>query len=578
MPSAVGCSAPVPTISDLSKSMYQDETRREQLFPVLTPKQIQTAAQFAHGPARRYGPHERLYAIGERNAPVFVVLAGEVLINHRRHGAEQTLIVALGAGAIVGEVSQLGGRAAIAEGLAGDTGCEVLAYDATHLRALINGSAEIGEILIRAFILRRAVLIHGGAGAVLAGQPGETHLLRLEGFLNRNGQPYALLDACDGGDGQLLVERFGLKSGDMPIVLCPDGTLLRCPGEIELSRCLGITPELDPSRVYDVAVVGAGPAGLATAVYAASEGLSVLVLEARAHGGQAGDSARIENYIGFPTGISGHALATRAFIQAQKFGAEIAIPVAVIALEPAIAAGDGDPFTLRLEDGRGLRAKTVVVASGARYRRIDAANLAAFEGAGVSYWASAPEARLCEGGRVALVGAGNSAGQAAVFLAPRVAHLSLVVRGHSLEASMSAYLIERIQALPNTQVHLQTEIVALHGDADNRLERATLHHRKTGARWDEPLSHVFLFVGADPNSSWLDGAGGFVVTGELALGQLWSERGRLPYPLETSRPGVFAVGDVRAGSIKRVAAAVGEGAQVVSAIHEVILGLSSGPV
>ena len=563
--------------------MHLAETRREQLFPILNEAQIGIASRFADGPSRRYAPHARLYAIGERNAPVFVVVAGDVLIQQRHRGGEQALIVLLGPGSIVGEVSQLGGRAAVAEGVAGDSGCEVLSFDGNHLRSLIMGSAEIGEILIRAFILRRAALIRGGAGAVLAGRPGDPAMLRLEGFMSRNGQPYALIDASDSRDGQLLVDRFGLHARDMPIILCPDGTLLRRPSEAEVGHCLGITPDMDPSRIYDVAIVGAGPAGLASATCAASEGLSVVVLEGRGHGGQAGDSARIENYIGFPTGISGHALVTRAFIQAQKFGAEIAIPVKVVALEAAgSASGTNAPFTLRLENGRGVHARTVVVASGARYRRIDVPGLAVFEGRDVSYWASPLEARACEGKRVALVGAGNSAGQAAVFLAPKVAHLSLVVRGPNLEASMSSYLIERIHALPNVDVHLQTDIVALHGDPERGLQGASLRHRETGTIRSEPLSHLFLFVGADPNSAWLGGAGiqldakGFVLTGELALGPQWTDPARLPHPLETSRPGVFAIGDVRSGSIKRVAAAVGEGAQAVSAIHQVLLNFSDG--
>ena len=553
------------------------ETRREQLFPVLTPAQLETARRFASAPPRRCAPGEVLYAIGERHAPVFVVTAGEVLIHRRQADGKEELIALLGAGGITGEVNQLGGRATLAQGSAGDTGCEVLSFDTAHLRALIIGSAEIGEIVMRAFLLRRTALISGGAGAVLAGRPGEPALVRLEGFLARNGQPYSLLDVGDGGDGQALAERLGLLPDDLPIVLCPNGTLLRHPGEVEVGACLGITPELDPQRVYDVAVVGAGPAGLATAVYAASEGLSVLVLDARAFGGQAGAAARIENYLGFPTGISGHALAARAFTQAQKFGAEIAIPIHVTALE---CGGDahrpGDLFTLRLDDGRGMRARTVVVASGARYRPIDIANLAMFEGAGVSYWASPVEARLCEGEEIALIGAGNSAGQAVVFLAPRVKHLHLVVRGAGLEASMSRYLIERIAALPNVTTHFRCEVTALRGDAASGLSSATFLHRDTGQEWSGPLRHLFLFVGADPNAAWLQGckvavdAHGFVCTGQPGSGAAWASAGRAPLALETSVPGVFAIGDVRAGSTKRVAAAVGEGAQVVAAVHHVL--------
>jgi thioredoxin reductase (NADPH) len=553
------------------------ETRRDQLFPTLCAAQIAVASRFADATPERFAPGETLYALGERHAPVFIVTAGEVRVTRGHAQNDDQLITVLPIGGITGEVSQLGGRSALAEARAGDDGCEALRFDTQHLRALIVGSAEIGEVIMRAFLLRRTALIAVGANTLLAGRPGEAALVRLQGFLTRNGHPHSLLDVGDTGQGRALMERFGVRDDELPIVLCPNGSLLRRPSEVDLAACLGMTPELDPERIYDVAVVGAGPAGLATAVYAASEGLSVLVLDTRSFGGQAGASARIENYLGFPTGISGHALAARAFTQAQKFGAEIAIPVTVSSLE---CGGDerrpGDVFTLRLENGLGMRARSVVVASGARYRRIEVENLALFEGAGVSYWASPVEAKLCEGEEIALVGAGNSAGQAVVFLAPRVKHLHLLVRGDSLEASMSAYLIERISAMPNVTLHARAEVIALQGEVSSGLIGATLRLRNTGATCSIALRHLFLFVGADPNAAWLQGcsvevdARGFICTGQSAHGQLWSNAGRAPLPLETSVPGVFAIGDVRAGSTKRVAAAVGEGAQVVAALHQVL--------
>jgi thioredoxin reductase (NADPH) len=559
--------------------MNPAEARREQLFPTLTAAQIAVARQFATENPRHFDAGEVLYRIGERHAPVFVVLAGELHTYRKQATGEDQLIATLGTGHISGEVSQLGGRAALAGGRAGAAGCDVLAFDTAHLRALIIGSAEIGEIIMRAFILRRTALISHGSGSVLAGRAGQPALVRIEGFLSRNGYPYTLFDVGDGGDGQALFERLGLNDDDLPIVLCPNGSVLKHPSDADVGACLGITPELDTDRVYDVAVVGAGPAGLATAVYAASEGLSVLVLDSRAFGGQAGASARIENYLGFPTGISGHALAARAFTQAQKFGAEIAIPVTVSSLD---CGGDerqpGDPFALRLDDGRTMQARTVVIASGAHYRAPNIDNLSLFVGAGVSYWASPVEARLCEGERIALVGAGNSAGQAVVFLAPRVKHLHLIVRGEGLEASMSRYLIERITALPNVSLHTRTEVAALRGDALTGLSSATFRHRDSGQEKSADLRHLFLFVGADPHAEWLRGCSvsvnekGFVCTGLPGEGPLWSTAKREPHALETTVPGVFAIGDVRAGSVKRVAAAVGEGAQVVAAIHQVLAG------
>jgi thioredoxin reductase (NADPH) len=491
----------------------------------------------------------------------------------RRDGlAREVAITTHHAGQFSGEVNQLAGRGYLATGRAGPEGCTALPFDGPHVRALMIGSADVGEIMMRAFILRRVGLIEeGGAGSVLVGNPGTPDLVRLEGFLRRNGYPYAVLDASAEEGGRALVERLGILPKELPLLVCSNGTVLKRPTDSEAGICLGITPELDPQIVYDVAVVGAGPAGLATAVYAGSEGLSVIVLDQRAFGGQAGASMRIENYLGFPTGISGMALAGRAFNQALKFGVEIAIPLEVARLD---CGNSGGPLRLELNNGGMVRARTVVVASGARYRRPPIPNLSIFEGAGISYWASPVEAKLCEGEEVALIGGGNSAGQAAVYLAPKVKQLNLVVRGEGLEASMSRYLIDRIKALPNVELHTKTEIVGLEGDQATGLTGAVFRDRTTRATHTCPLRHLFLFIGADPNASWLDqcvdvDGKGFVVTGEkFADGN--GTIGRPPLPLETSRPGVFAIGDVRAGSTKRVAAAVGEGAAVVAQIHSAL--------
>ena len=398
---------------------------------------------------------------------------------------------------------------------------------------------------------------------MLIGRLDARDLVRLQGFLTRNSYPVTVLDAA-ADEGRELVERFGVRPDELPLMLCPNGTVLKRPSDAEAAACLGITPDLDPNEVYDVAVVGAGPAGLATAVYAASEGLSVLVLDQRAIGGQAGASARIENYLGFPTGISGQALAGRAFSQAQKFGAEIALPLEVERLfcEEAETA-----VKLQFSNGGTVQARTVVIASGVRYRRPDIENLSAFEGAGVSYWASPVEARLCEREDVALIGAGNSAGQAVVFLAPKVKRLHLMVRGEGLEASMSKYLIDRIKALPNVEMHTHTEVIALDGDKAQG-QKVMFRDRRTGQEHSGNLRHLFLFTGADPNTGWLEGCTdldpkGFVITGaDSAL------------PLETSLSHVFAIGDVRCGSTKRVAAAVGEGAAVVAQIHTVLAAMN----
>ncbi len=551
------------------------ETRRHQLFPVLDAVQMETAKRFASGPARDFAPGEVLFDVGQRDAPAWLVLKGSIDVLRRDGLKREAAITSHCVGQFSGEVSQLAGRESLASGRAGAEGCVALPFDAAHVRALMIGSAEVGEIMMRAFILRRVGLIEeGGVGSVLVGNPASPDIVRLQGFLDRNGYPYTVLDAINDADGRAVVERFGVIPDEMPLMICPNGTLLKRPTDAEAGVCLGITPDLDPTKVYDVAVVGAGPAGLAAAVYAASEGLSVLVVDQRAFGGQAGASARIENYLGFPTGISGMALAGRAFNQALKFGAEIAIPIEAVRLdcgEPGKKPTDAT--RLEFSNGGAARARTVVIASGARYRRPPISNLSSFEGRGVSYWASPVEAKLCEGEEVALVGGGNSAGQAVVFLASKVKRLHLVVRGPSLEASMSRYLVDRIAALPNVELHAGTEVVALEGD-EVGLIGAVFRARATGATRGCSLRHLFLFIGADPNAAWLNGCvalddKGFVITGRNSDPDA-KENSRPVLPLETCRPGVFAIGDVRAGSTKRVAAAVGEGAAVVAQIHAVL--------
>ena len=551
------------------------ETRGDQLFPVLDPAQIDTAKRFASGPARDFAPGEHVYNVGERHTPTWLVLKGAVEVVSRDGLNHEAAITTLKVGQFSGELSQLAGGGTMASGRAGPAGCTVLPFDAPHIRALVVGSAEVGEVVMRAFILRRVGLIQGGsAGSVLIGRPGAPDLVRLQGFLARNGYPHTALDATADEEGRAIIERFGVQPEELPLMVCPDGTFLKRPTDAQAGACLGITPELDPQTVYDVAVVGAGPAGLATAVYAASEGLSVLALDQRAFGGQAGASARIENYLGFPTGISGQALAGRAFSQAQKFGAELGIPLEVTRFECSPEWRLGDPLRLQLADGRVVRARTVVIASGARYRRPDIPNLSIFEGAGVSYWASPVEAKLCEGEEVALVGGGNSAGQAVVYLAPKVKRLHLIVRGKGLEATMSRYLIDRIGALSNVDLHVGTEVVALEGDQTDGLHTAVFRDRAAGTTHACALRHLFLFIGADPNAAWLGERiavdhKGFVLTGRDFAGGVGTVR-RSALPLETSLPGVFAIGDVRAGSTKRVAAAVGEGAAVVAQIHTVL--------
>ncbi|HEV7776090.1 MAG TPA: FAD-dependent oxidoreductase [Luteibacter sp.] len=555
------------------------DTRRDQALPRLNAGEMAVARRYASGPERHFAAGEAIYHVGERQVPSYLVLAGSIDVWRHDGAGHLALTLSHESGGISGELNQLSGRPMLADGIAGKEGCTLLPIDADHLRSLVVDSAAVGETIMRAFILRRvALLSEPGSGPVIVGVAGSAAVTRLEGFLARNGMPYSVLDIQRDPEGQTIVDRFGLSHADLPILLCPDGNMLRQPTETEAGRCLGITPDYD-DRLFDVAVIGAGPAGLATAVYAASEGLSVIVLDCRAFGGQAGASARIENYLGFPTGISGQALAGRAYTQALKFGAVIVIPAEVAALE-CVAPGDIDtPLTLRLVEGRAVRARSVVMSAGARYRRLEVAGIDTFESAGLYYWASPIEARLCAEEDVALVGGGNSAGQAVAFLSPKVKHVHLIVRGADLRQSMSRYLIDRIEALGNVSLHTHTEVIALNGDEQGHLAGIRVRDRHGNASNDYPLRHLFLFLGADPNTSCLGSclaeldAKGFLVTG-AEVGATWPLTQRRPTTFETSIPGLFAIGDVRSGSTKRVAAAVGEGASVVAELHRFLAPVS----
>ena len=541
-------------------------SRRHQMFPVLTEPEIARIRRF--GTVHRYERGARLFAAGEPGPGMFVVLKGVVAISQRDGLGHVVPIVRQGRGEFSAEVAQLSGRHALVDGYA-EEDVEAILVPPSQLRALIIAEADLGERIVRALILRRVGLIESGAsGPVLIGEPESPELLRLQTFLRRNGHPHQVLDAAD-ADAAAFLEQYGAAVTE-GLVVCPDGAVLLNPSADALARCLGMLDSAEHNELFDVAVVGAGPAGLATAVYAASEGLHVVVLDCRSFGGQAGASARIENYLGFPTGISGQALAGRAFVQAQKFGAEILIPAQAAALDCRKAGPDGE-LSLQLTDERRLRSRTVVIASGARYRRPAVPRLSEFEGRGIWYWASALEAKMCAHAELVLVGGGNSAGQAAVFLAQYAAKVFMLVRGPSLAASMSRYLIDRIDATPNIELRPHTELKHLHGDPTEGLTAVSWRDKQTGVEEQRPIRNVFLFVGAEPETDCLEGCGvaldshGFVLTGPAAASVTV---GRSPAPLESSVPGVFAVGDVRSGSVKRVGGAIGEGAAAVALIHQ----------
>ncbi|BAN27135.1 FAD-dependent oxidoreductase [Caballeronia insecticola] len=557
-------SAAEPVIGDaaLEESGVPEYPRHQQMFPVLTAAEVDRLRRF--GEPCRHEKGALLYRAGSVCPGVFVLLAGKVrIVSRDALGHEQVIHTYTQRGEFTSDVTQLSSKPAVVDAhVIEDVDALLLRPDA--LRAVMIGEADLGEKIMRALILRRVLVFERGQGVVLVGGSGDARLLALQTFLRRNVFPCAVLDAEQNPEALAVLERLTPQPDDFPLALCPNGTVLRNPDEGQLASCLGLIPDFDPAYVYDVAIVGAGPAGLATAVYAASEGLSVAALDCRAPGGQAGSSSRIENYLGFPTGITGHALAGRAFVQAQKFGAHIGIPCEARALY----CNEAQPV-IEMTDGRRITARTVVIATGAEYRRPDIDGLARFEGTGVYYWATPIEARLCRKEPVLLVGGGNSAGQAVVFLASHAEHVHLCIRGASLRHSMSHYLIERIEGLPNVTVHANTNLTALEGAA--RLER--VHYRGAdGESGGVATHHLFVFIGAQPNAGWLRTCGvaldnkGFVLTG--------ADHPRADVrtmSLQTSVAGIFAIGDVRSGSIKRVASAVGEGAAVVAQIHAYLM-------
>ena len=536
--------------------------RYEQTFPVLTAQEIARMRRF--GEERNYQHGEALFESGKVGPGMFVVLSGNVAIANRDAFGRVTPIIDQGPGQFLAEIGQLSERPALVDGHA-EGEVRTLLIPPERLRALMVAEADLGERIMRALILRRVNLIRGGAGGpVLIGPGNSAGVIRLQGFLTRNGYPHHLLCPHVDADAAEVIARYRPLPEELPLVVTQVGTVLRNPRESELARAIGMVRSVSKDKVYDVAVVGSGPAGLATAVYAASEGLAVAVCDTRAFGGQAGASARIENYLGFPTGISGHALMARAFNQAQKFGADIMIPIEVRSLD--CARGDGT-FGLTLDNGEVVRARAIVIASGARYRRPEIQNLADYEGRGVWYWASPIEASLCTQQQVVLVGGGNSAGQAAVFLSGHASKVQMVIRGGGLGASMSRYLIERIEASSNIEMIFNAEVIGLEGAKEASLECVRWRSRLSPEEMRFDARNLFLFVGADPATTWLEGCGvkvdraGFVITGA-------SNGASSPASaLETSVPGVFAVGDVRSGSVKRVGGAIGEGAAVVAALH-----------
>jgi thioredoxin reductase (NADPH) len=545
-----------------------DTPPADRAFPTLTAAQQARIA--VHGRRRTTTRGEVLVDVGQR-APFFMVVSGEIQVLRPGDSADE-LIVSHRAGQFSGEANMISGRRALARLRVGEPG-EVIELDRDQLLALIQTDAELSELMMRAFIQRRLRLIAGDWGdVVVIGSAHRPGTLRVKAFLTRNGHPFHYVDLDRDREAQDLLDRFQVGVADIPVVICRGQMVLRDPTNAQIAECLGFNEEIDDSRVSDLVIVGAGPAGLAAAVYGASEGLDVLVLEANLPGGQAGSSSRIENYLGFPTGISGLELTGRAHAQALKFGAHVAVAAGASRL-----ACDGQRYIVEMDNGHRIPARAIIIATGAEYRKPAIDNLSAFEGAGVYYGATPMEAQLSVGSDVVVVGGANSAGQAAVFLASTARRVHMLVRGPGLAETMSRYLVRRIEENPAIVLRTNTQVVALEGNG--RLERIAWRDDRTGAVERHDIGHCFIMTGAVPNTGWLDGClvldeKGFLKTGpDLSSGELadvgWP-LARPPYLLETSRPGIFAVGDVRCGNLKRVASAVGEGSSAVAFVHQVL--------
>jgi thioredoxin reductase (NADPH) len=544
-------------------------TTPSEMFPVLT--SAQQTRVLAHGRRRSVEQDEIVVELNEHVTKIFVVVSGQLRILQVSNNQEHVVAIC-NPGMFTGELTVLSGRRGLVRIRAAENS-ELIEIEREALQALVETDSELSDIFLRAFILRRLELIAREVGdIVLIGSSHSLDTLRIKEFLTRNYQPYSYIDLERDAEVQELLDRLSLTVDDLPVLICRGTAVLRNPTNEEITGCLGFNEGIDQAHVRDLIIVGAGPAGLAAAVYAASEGLDVLVLESNAPGGQAGASSKIENYLGFPTGISGHELAGRAYTQAQKFGAEM-----LIAKDAKGLACNRRPYAVLIGDGQSVPARTVVIASGAQYRRLQLANLSKFEGAGVYYGATHLEAQLCGGEEVIVVGGGNSAGQAAVFLAQTTRRVYMLVRSDGLAKTMSRYLIRRIEETPNIELHTNTEVVALEGN--DHLERVTWRNNQTGQTEPHNIAHLFSMTGAVPNSAWLSGCvtcdqAGFIKTGldltteDLAKAK-WPLK-RPPYLLETTLPGVFAVGDIRGGNLKRVASAVGEGSIAVSFVHQVL--------
>lgn len=546
--------------SGSSSDLSTGGSRYHQVYPTLNDRQLIIVERY--GERRKLKAGDVLYAEGERHIPMFAILSGTIEASRASfHGPE--VLGQHGPGTFTGEVGTLAGRAAAATTRA-VTDCEVLVIDEESLRSLVIAEAELSETIMRAFILRRVAFIQAQhAGLMLIGSRASAHTHHLRHFLSRNGQPTAYFDIVEHAEAAELLTRYEATEADIPVVVTLHGTVLKQPSNRAVADAIGLSPDRLNGQGFDLVVVGAGPAGLAAAVYAASEGLSVAVLDAKAPGGQAGTSSKIENYFGFPTGITGQALAGRGLSQCRKFGAEVGVPIEALDID----CEDAGSFHIGLNHDESVYARAVVIASGARYRKPPLARLETFEGRGVYYSATFMEVAFCNDEELIVVGGGNSAGQAAVFLSRFARHVHVVIRGDGLSASMSDYLIRRINAAANITLHTKTQIVELLGES--RLE--AVKWDRQGRIEQKEIPHVFLFLGAQPSTAWLGDCvaldkAGFVLTG-ADTGANWSSE-RPPHFLETSRPGIFAAGDVRSGSVKRVAAAVGEGAAAIQAVHQ----------